>query len=298
MAKSRSLSKMRKHTHPALIVFFVFFSFICLYPFWYVLVLSFNDATDAYRGGIYFWPRVWSLASYAKVFKNEYILNSFFISFARCVLMMVLVPLFGSMYAYAITRRELFARKFFRYFLVVPMYFGGGIIPFYILLKNLGLLDTFWVYIIPYCSGAGTVLLFRSYFQANSETLREAALIDGANEFQVFFRIVFPTAIPVFAAQVLFVAVGQWNEWSIAQLFVSNPDLLPNATLLMQIMNSVRSDIAGNMTLAEMMEGFSQVSVASMRYAMIVVSTVPILLIYPLLQKYFMHGIMIGAVKE
>ena len=298
MANAKKLSKIRKRTHPALIVFFILFSFICLYPFWYVLVLSFNDATDAYRGGIYFWPRVWSLASYVKVFNNKYIPNSFLISLARCGLMMVLVPLFGSMYAYAITRPELFARKFFRYFLVVPMYFGGGIIPFYILLKNIGLLDSFWVYIIPYCSGAGTVLLFRSYFQANSETLREAALIDGANEFQVFFRIVFPTAVPVFAAQILFVAVGQWNEWSVAQLFVSNPNLLPNATLLMQIMNSVRSDIAGNMTLAEMLEGFSQVSVASMRYAMIVVSTVPILLIYPLLQKYFMHGIMIGAVKE
>lgn len=296
---SKRTHKKRKHTHPLIICFIILFSFICIYPFYYILVLSFNDATDAMAGGIYFWPRVFSLASYKAVFRNKYLINSFFVSVARVVIMAVLVPLICALYAYAISQASLPGRKFFRYILVVPMYIGGGVIPFYLLLRELHLTDTFWVYIFPYIFSAFNVLLFRSFFDGIPASLRESALMDGANDVVVFFKIIFPLSLPAFAAVALFTAVGNWNEWSVGQLFVADSNLYPLATVLLQIIRSSSGGDVSGISVSQLLGSTSErITQESVRYAMIVVTTVPILAVYPFLQKYFIHGIMIGSVKE
>ena len=299
--KKTLAGRKKKNTNPVIILFMVLFSFMCVYPFWYIMVLSFNDATDAFRGGIYFWPRRFSLANFATVFRNQYLTGSFMISVARVLIMAVAVPLIASLYAYALSQMELVGWKFFRWILIVPMYIGGGVIPFYILLRNLNLLNTFLVYIIPFLFGSFNVLLFRSYFSNLSASLRESAILDGANEIQVYFRIVVPISIPVFAAVSLFTGVGNWNDWSTGQLYVSDTRLYPIATILLQIIRSTNAGAVdgGANVVQQILENTTmRVTTESVRYAMIVVATVPILLIYPLLQKYFIHGIMIGAVKE
>ena len=286
------------HTNRVLVFFMLVFSFCCVYPFYYVMVLSFNDATDAFKGGIYFWPRVWSLANYEAVFRNQYLINAFFITVARVAIMTVLVPLVCSLYGYSIAYRELLGRKFFSSILIVPMYIGGGIIPFFFVLRALHLYNTFFVYIIPYTFSSFNVLLFRSYFQEISPSLRESAIIDGAHEGRVFFEIVFPIAIPVFAAVALFAAVGNWNEWMVGQIFVTDNQLVPLPTILLQIIRSQDSSMTG-MSIQQIVESTTKrTTPEAIRYAMIVVVTLPILVVYPFLQKYFIHGIMIGAVKE
>ena len=296
---ARTTLKRRRHTNVLIILFMILFSFLCIYPFYYILVLSLNDATDAMRGGIYWWPREISLASYKTVFRNQYLFNSFLISVARVLIMSVLVPLVCSLYAYALCLTELPGRKFFRWILVIPMYVGGGIIPFYLLLREMHLTDTFWVYIIPYIFGSYNVLLFRSFFSGVPGSLRESALLDGANELVVFFKIIFPVSIPVFAAVALFTAVGNWNEWMVGQLFVADSKLYPMATVLLQIIRSTNSGGISGVSVSQLIGSSSdRVTPESVRYAMIVVTTLPILLVYPLLQKYFIHGIMIGSVKE
>lgn len=296
---SKNFRTRKKHTNPLIIVLMLILVFVCIYPFYYIIVLSLNDATDAMGGGIYWWPRKFSLKSYETVFQNQYLMNSFFISVARVLIMSVLVPLVTSLYAYGITQVTLPGRKFFRYYLVAPMYIGGGIIPFYLLLRAMHLTDTFWVYIIPYMFSAGNVLLFRSFFSGIPTSLRESALIDGANDLIVFFRIIFPLSIPSFAAVALFTAVGQWNEWQVGQLFVADSSLYPMATILLQIIRNASAGDISNVNVSALIGSTSErVTPESIRYAMIVITTLPILIVYPFLQKYFIHGIMIGSVKE
>ncbi|NLG25914.1 MAG: carbohydrate ABC transporter permease [Clostridiales bacterium] len=290
--------KRRKRTPPLLAAFFLLFSFCCLYPFWYTMALAFNDATDAMRGGIYFWPRVWSLASFETVFANPYLKNSFVITASRVAIMTVMVPLVCALYAYAIAHRPLVGRKFFSSILILPMYVGGGIIPFYFVLRMLRLYNTFLVFIIPYMFSSFNVLLFRSYFQDISPSLRESAIIDGAREGGVFFRIIFPVSVPVFTAVALFAAVGNWNEWMVGQLFVARSELYPLPTILLQILRSQNATLTGVNVKNIIENSTKRVTPESVRYAMIVIVTVPILMVYPFLQKYFIHGIMIGAVKE
>jgi putative aldouronate transport system permease protein len=296
--KFNSYQWKKKHTNPILIIFMLLLSFCCLYPFWYVVVLSFNDATDAFKGGLYFWPRVWSLANYELVFMNQYLINSFGITVARVCIMTFLVPLNCSLYGYAISHRPLVGRKLFGSLLILPMYIGGGVIPFYFVLRVLKLYNTFWVFIIPYTFSSFNVLLFRSYFQNISPSLRESAIIDGAGEGNVFLRIIFPVSIPVFAAVALFSAVGNWNEWMVGQIFVNKRELYPLPTILLQILKSQNATLTGLNIADLVLSTTKRTTPESVRYAMIVITTVPILMVYPFLQKYFIHGIMVGAVKE
>ena len=293
--------RRRKRTNVVIVASMLLFSFMCIYPFWYVMALSFNDATDAFKGGIYFWPRLWSFASYAAVFRNRYLAGAFLVSAGRVFIMSLAVPLIASLYAYALTQHDLAGWKFFRWILVAPMYISGGVIPFYLLLSGLHLINSFLVYIIPFLFGSFNVLLFRSYFVNIPPSLRESAIIDGANEMKVFFNIIVPASVPVFAAVALFTAVGNWNDWATGQLYVSDSSLYPIATILLQI---IRSGSAGNVdgsanVVQQIMDRVTnRVTTESLRYAMVVVATAPILIVYPFLQKYFIHGIMIGSVKE
>lgn len=287
---------MKKKTHPLIIALMIVLAFTFYYPFHYILVLSFNDAYDAYKGGLWLLPREFTIENFKVLFNNPYLFQSFGITVARVLIMAVIVPFLCSMYGYGLTFRQLIGRKFFSLYIIIPMYVSGGVIPFYTVLRKLHLVDTFMVFIIPYMMVPFYILLFRSYFQDRVDVLREAAIVDGATQFRIYTSIVIPTSLPVVAVVALYTAVANWNEWYVGQAFVTRSELWPLQTVMLQVIKSQQMKFAG--LSSSIIDKQSKVTPEAVRMAMIVTCVVPILCIYPFLQRYFIHGIMIGAVKE
>ncbi len=272
--------------------------FLCLYPFWNVAIISLNDAQDTVRGGLYFWPRKFTLDSYREVFKNKELLHAAFISLSRTVLGTVIALFFNAMLAYGMSKKDLFGSRFFGYFFVFTMYFGGGVVPYYMVLKSVGLIDNFLVYIIPGAISVYNMILIRIYMESLPAELEESAYLDGAGDAVVLFRIVLPLTKPVLATVALFTAVGQWSSWFDTNLYTYKASLKTLQFILVQILNNY--DLGNSKSVAEILQQASKqnpVSSDSIRMATAMVVTVPILLVYPFVQKYFVKGIMIGAVK-
>ncbi|MGB3926311.1 MAG: carbohydrate ABC transporter permease, partial [Caldicoprobacterales bacterium] len=187
--------------------------FITLYPFYYIVVCSFNDGIDLMSGGVYFWPRKFSLASYKQFIGDPDWVNAFFVSVVRTVIGTLFSVIVTCMFSYGLSRKKLMFRRFYILLVIITMYFSGGLIPFYVLLRNLGLLNTFWVYIIPGTVNTFFTITGINFFNSIPDSIIEAAHIDGAKEIQVFWRIVIPISLPFIATLSLFVAVGHWNSW-------------------------------------------------------------------------------------
>ncbi len=272
-------------------------TFLTIYPFYYILVISFNDGLDASRGGIYFWPRLFSLDNYKKLIFDIKWLNSFKVSVIRTVLGTVFTVAFTSVVAYGMSNKKLLFRKAYHTVLIFSMYFSGGLIPYYILLKKLGMLNSMSVYIIPSLLSPFLVLIMVSFFQDVPEALSEAAKIDGASDLKIFVRIILPISTPVLATAALFTAVGQWNSWIDSAYFVTEPKLRTMSYHLMEIINKSLALNSGEGNQAAYLQSLS-VTTKSLQSAAIIIATVPILTVYPFLQKYFVKGIMLGSVKE
>ena len=275
------------------------FSFLCLYPFLYVLALSFNDGIDAQRGGIYFWPRVFTWENYAAIFKSSDIINAYGITIFRVVVGTLLGLLFSAALSYAMSRKSLPFRRILNWMVLVPMYFSGGLIPTYLVISGLGLRDNIWVYVLPSIYGSFNIILIRTYMKQLSESLHESAVLDGAGEYRIFTRIILPLSAPVLATVALFIAVGHWNDWFTATIYTSSKKLWPASTLLLNILQS--SEISTYVNAKFFMIGQARQKVVTpeaLKMAMLVVTTVPIVIVYPFLQKYFVKGIMIGSLKE
>jgi len=288
----------RRRTNPALIVALLLLTFAFVYPFYYILILTMNDPVDALKGGIYFWPREFTTANYVEVFRNPKLLNSFLITLLRVAAALVFIPFLNALYGYAISHRGLVFRKFFTAFPLITMYVGGGVIPFYLVLNMLHLVDSFWVYIIPALYVPFYLLIFRQYYSEFALELREAAIIDGCNEFRMFMSVMLPLSLPVFATVALFTAVAHWNDWFVAQAYIMNPDLWPLQTILLQIVRNQDLSFA-NLTVVDVTNiASNRITPESIKLTMVIVATLPIALVYPFLQKYFIKGAMIGAVKE
>jgi len=272
--------------------------FATLYPFWNLLAISFNDSLDTMRGQVYFWPNQFTLNNYAIIFQNDSLLGAAFRSIARTVIGTVLSVGCTTMLAYTLSRREYMLRKPINVILVVSMYVNGGLIPIYMLIKDLGLTNTFAVYIIPGLIGVFNVIIMRSYFDQLPEALVESARIDGASDIGVLFRIIIPCSLPVLATVTLFVAVGHWNSWFDNYLYNSKDSLSLLQYELMKIMTKSTSEVTSNAQAALNHEMLRQTSPQSIRATMTIIVTFPILFVYPFLQKYFIQGITVGAVKE
>lgn len=276
--------------------------FSTLYPFIYALVLSFNDGHDALKGGIYFWPRVFTLDNYNRAFQNPNILGAFKISVARTVLSIVLSVFLTALLAYAISKKGLPGRKYFVFFFYFTMLFNGGLIPRYVLYRELNLINNFWIYVLPGLYSFYNAIVIKTYFDGIPDSLSEAAEIDGCSELQIFFRIMLPLSMPVLATISLFVGVGSWNDWFTGEYFVTKQELIPAATLLNKLLSeatfesSIGADGFENVNEALRMN--SNVTPESLRMTFLIIITVPILCIYPFLQKYFVKGVMIGSIKE
>ncbi len=275
---------------------------ITLYPFYYILILSFNNGIDSAAGGVYFFPRKPTLLNYTTVFEDNRWMQALWVSIGRTVIGTAASVFFTSLIAYAMSFSNLKFRKGYFMFFLISMYFSGGLIPYYFVLRGLMLLNTFWVYIIPAMFSVFNMLIMMAFFRELPSELHESASLDGANDLVIFFRIIIPCATPVLATVALFNAVGQWNNWFDTAFFAPmRQDLHTLAYKMMMTINTTltSSSSSGGVSMAaeEGAGRSTQSTTQSIQYATIIISVVPILLVYPFLQKYFVKGVLLGSVK-
>ncbi len=274
---------------------------IMLYPFWYCIIVSFNDANDFLKGPLYLWPRKFTLENYSFVINSSQMLVAVRNSVLRTVLGTVGHCIITGAAAYGLSKRDLVFRKFYTTFFVITMYFGGGLIPTYLLLRDIGLLDNFLVYIIPALWSFYNAILFMAYYESIPDSLEESARIDGASTVTIYFRIIFPASLPIFATVALYCIVGQWNSWMDTMLYTKSENLVTLQSMMGRMVQLAENMKKMAEQLAKGGEGsassFMNVSPITVRVATMVITTFPIVIVYPFFQKYFVKGIMLGAVK-
>jgi len=269
---------------------------VCLYPYLTVIALAFNDGLDAQRGGITIFPRKFTLDNFNIVFSDNNTLRAAWVSVRAVVLGTVLSVLFSYAAAYALSRKTLMGRNKIIMFYLIPGFIGGGIIPVYVLYSWLGLLNNFWVYIVPGCFAFYDMILMKAFINTIPTSLEEAARIDGANEFYIMFKIMIPLSLPIIATVTLWQIVGRWNDWGTCLYFIYSQSLYNLQFLLWQYMQE-SDQIAELMKRGEYI-GTPNITPETIKAAQVVITTFPILSIYPFLQKYFVKGVLIGSVKE
>jgi putative aldouronate transport system permease protein len=270
-----------------------FVLFVTVYPFYYILVVSFNEGIDASLGGIYWLPRKFTLENYSNFFNDLKWLKGLMISIIRTILGTGIGVLFTTLIAYGLSFKDLANRKLYMTIIIISMYFSGGIIPFYTLLKALNLINKFSVYIIPGAINVFFLLVGITFFQDIPSSLREAAKIDGAGELKIFRKIILPVSMPFIATCMLFIGVGHWNNWYDSAFFIHNKNLNTLSFLMMQVINSTQVSAVSAQHGAS-----SSTTTLSVQASAMIVSTLPIMCVYPFLQKYFVSGMLVGSVKE
>lgn len=280
-------------------IFMIAFVAITLYPVLNTLAVSFNDGTDALRGGIYLWPRKWSLQNYSTVLQKDNLITGAYISVARTVLGTVFGLAANALLAFIVSRKKFLFKSQLSLFWVVTMYVNGGMIPVFLVYKGLGLTNSFWVYVIPGMLGAFNMLVMRTYMLGISDSLEESAQLDGAGYMTIFVKIISPLCKPVYATVALFIAVGQWNSWFDAMLYNRMSDQYTTLQYeLMKLLSSVTNQGATAETMQNAVEAAGAVTPTSIRAAATIITMLPIVCLYPFLQRYFVAGLTIGGVKE
>jgi putative aldouronate transport system permease protein len=278
-----------------------FVIFLTLYPFWNLVVISLNDPKDSLRGDLYFFPRIFTSISYETIIKhNKDLMTAISNSFTRTILGTILNVSCSTLVAYALSRKEFVLRKFLNKYLIMTMYLMAGLIPTYLLYLNLGLIDNYAVYLLPHLLSAYNIILVRTFMEGIPSGLSEAATIDGASESQLLTKVILPLCKPVIATVALFIAVFQWSSWQDTFFYASNPQV-GLTTLQFEMMKIVRSSTA-SLTDAQLVDasaaGRTFATPQSLQAAMTIVATIPILVVYPFVQKYFVSGVTLGAIKE
>ncbi len=285
-------------------IFMILLCIVTLYPFLYITALSFNDGLDTLRGGVWLFPRKFTLDNYAKILEEDNIINSFVVSTARTAMGVFISLILISMLAYALLDKALPGRKFFIKYFFITTLFSGGLIPSFILFRDLKLTNTFWVYIFPAIYSFYNMVIIRSSFEGIPASIAESAKMDGAGDLTIYARFYLPLSKPVLATIALFTGVFHWNDWFAGSFYISKPSLKPAATLLRDILSQMTFESSGMQNINQMMnsalgtQAASSTTPQSVQMAFVLVITLPIILIYPFLQKYFVKGVMIGSVKE
>ena len=273
---------------------------IVLYPLYFVVIASVSDPNYVNIGQVIFLPKGFNLDGYKRVLNTPEIWTGFRNSVFYTVAGTALNVVMTITAAYALSKKRLVGRNFFQFMIVFTMFFGGGMIPTYLLMKNMQMLDTVWVMIVPGAVSAYNLIVTKTFF-VNSipDELEEAARIDGASYFKTFFSIVLPLSTPIIAVMTLFYGIGHWNSYFDGMIYLSDRNLLPLQVILKEILSSAQ--MAANstsMSTSEMTLLAEQQKIAEMvKYVSMIVATVPVLLIYPFIQKYFKKGIMVGSLK-
>jgi len=274
---------------------------VTLYPFVNTLAVSLNDAGDSIQGGLYLWPREFSWANYRYVFKEATIFHATLISVLRTVIGTAVTVFCSAMVAYTISRPEFVLRKFVTVMFVLTMYLNGGLIPNYLLIRDLHLIGSFWVYVVPGVIGVFNMIVIRSFIEGLPEGIIESARMDGAGEFRTFLRIVLPLSLPALATVALFTGVFQWNSWF--DVFLYNSQNVNLSTLQYELMKLLaNSNSNSSMTAASAFANSGNASAnyvtpTSIRATMTIVASLPMIIVYPFLQKYFVKGMTLGGVK-
>lgn len=269
---------------------------IVVYPLWFIIIASFSNPADVATGKVWIWPRQLDFSGYRELFKQ----NAIWKSYLNTIIYTAVGTLIGLAVnipaGYAMSRSELLGKKFINIFYIIPMFVGGGLIPTYFVVKAFGLLNSFWVMVLPFSVSTYNIIVARTFFRNSlPESLWEAAQMDGCGTIRYFFTFAIPLSKAVLAVIGLWTAVGIWNSWFNALIYISNDELQPLQLLLRRILITNQSLLgAATGTMASELRQLSDM----MKYASIVISTLPIMCLYPFLQKYFNQGVMIGAVKE
>ncbi len=296
MAKTKSSSKIKsreKILDYILVVVFIGILIITLYPFLNVLAISLNDPIDTMRNINFIIPRKFTWNNYVSVFRDNNLIQPFMLSVLRTVVGTVISLVSTSMIAYVLSRRDFYFNKITTFLFLITMYVSGGMVPEYLLMvRTLNLKNSFWVYLLPGMIWAYNIILMRSFMDGLPDALQEAARIDGANDFTIWAKIIMPLCTPVLATVALFYAVGQWNSFMDTYLYAK--DLPTLQYVLYEIMQKAEMKIDPH--AADQM--VNAVSPLSTRMAVTIIATVPILVVYPFLQKYFVGGMTVGAVKD
>lgn len=275
--------------------FMILLCFVTLYPFLYVLFASLSDPTEMARfRGMLFYPKGFNLEAYKAVMDNPMILtgyrNTIFYVAGGTTINLFMTTL-G---AYALSRRNVYFSNSIMFMIVITMVFNGGLIPSFLLVNSLGMLDTPWALLLPGAVSSFNLIIMRTAFQAVPVSLEESARIDGANDWTIMSRIIVPLSMPVIAVMILWYAVGHWNSYFSALIYLRDRELFPLQLVLREILISNSTD---SMTTDAAASDRLDIGI-TIKYATIIISTLPILCLYPFLQKYFVHGVLIGALKE
>ena len=299
---NKSIRKRKRHdvVFPVVnTVILIILMFVTLYPVINTVAYSFNDGTDAVRGGIGLWPRVFSMKSYEAIMADNSVYQAAWISASKTVLITFLNLFWTGMLSFALSRREYVLRKFITTVMVLTMYVNAGLIPNYLLIsKTLGLMNSYWVYIIPTMFSCFNMIVIRTYIAGLPDALVESARMDGAGDIRVFWQIIFPLCTPVLATVALFVAVGSWNSWFDTHLYCAGKKQLHSLQYLLKMkLATTQASANAAKTSTEALKTTTLTTPITIRAAITVISTVPILVVYPFLQKYFVTGMALGSVK-
>lgn len=283
------------------VTFFLLMMASVLLPYLNILAKAFNQGTDTSRGGILLWPRVPTWENFITVLSDDLIVRAFFNTVCIVVFATLLRLCVQYLCAYAFLNKYFIGRQFLLYFFMVPMYFGGGLIPQYMLYSKLGLMNNFLIYIIPGCFSVYNMIIIRSYLKSIPPSLAESAKVDGANDILIAFRIVLPLAKPVIATVALWSAVGCWNSWTGTLYYVTDKSLYTLQYVLMQVLKEssrIQTLINEAALRGETLDFEVKVTTESIQCAQLMITTLPIVMVYPFLQKYFIHGVTMGSVKD
>lgn len=279
------------------VLFMIFLMVVMVYPLLNVLAISLSSPEMITAGAVTIFPREFNMKGYAYIVKDKQLyqgyLNTILYASVGCVLTLTL----SSLAAYTLAVSDFVLKKFFTIFLSITMFFGGGLIPTYLLIKNLKMLNTFWVMVLPGCVGAYTVFVFRSFFQGLPPSLRESAFIDGAHDFKIWYKITLPLSKPILATYALFTIVNHWNSWFSALIYLKDASRYPLQMYLRKMIvdGEVGTTYAGSEVNDLLSMGL--VNPKNLQMAVVILTVLPILCVYPFVQKYFVKGVMIGAIK-
>ncbi len=295
------ISRSEKIFNICNILLMLFICVITLYPYLNQLAVSFNEGMDSMRGGITIFPRRFTVSNYAAVLKSADFLGALFISVLRVIFATFISVVVVYSCAYGLTRKGVPYKRGITLYLMIPAYINAGVIPVYILYRYLHLMNNFLVYILPGAFVFYNMIIIRSFLQELPASIEESAQIDGANDIQIMFRIIMPLSMPVIATVVLWVAVNAWNDWTTTLMYVTERELYPLQYLMMRLIKE--SETAQQMAVQATMNKGAAIQISkptseSVKAATLIVTTIPIIMVYPFLQKYFIKGVMLGSVKE
>jgi putative aldouronate transport system permease protein len=270
-------------------------AFCTIFPFWHVLMYSVSDSRAAMSGGLFFIPREFTLVSYKMLFKTNQIFVACWNTISKTLVGTVFSLIITALTAYPLSLKRFKGRNVISGFMFFTMIFSGGIIPTYLVIRYMGLLDTFWVYVLPSMMSAYNMMILRNYFASVPSSLEESAMLDGANPFQTLLRVILPVSKPALAAIAMFYGVGNWNSYLDGVLYMHNQKLQLLQVYLRQLIHSGAK--TGALSTVASLSAASTLTEETMKMTVIAASVIPVLFVYPFLQKYYAKGVMVGSVK-